>query len=169
MLTPRIYVASLSDYNNSRLHGVWIDADQDPDDITYDINEMLTNSTEDDAEEYAIHDYDDFCNITINEYESLKTVSDLANAIIKYGEAFGAYVSYKGTHGIDSLINDFEESFRGKYDSEKDYAKQSIAELYEIPEFLENYIDYKAWARDLFMTDYFSREANQGVYVFSVC
>ena len=26
---PRIYAASLSDYNNGRLHGAWIDSDQD--------------------------------------------------------------------------------------------------------------------------------------------
>ena len=34
-LEPRIYVASLSDYNAGRLHGTWIHADDDPDDIDY--------------------------------------------------------------------------------------------------------------------------------------
>jgi hypothetical protein len=30
---PRIYVASLSDYNNGVLHGRWIDASSDPEDM----------------------------------------------------------------------------------------------------------------------------------------
>ena len=30
---PRIYVASLSDYNAGRLHGVWLDANQDVEEL----------------------------------------------------------------------------------------------------------------------------------------
>lgn len=42
--SPRIYVASLSDYNNGLLHGVWIDAAQDADSIRDEINAMLMES-----------------------------------------------------------------------------------------------------------------------------
>lgn len=41
---PRIYVASLSDYNNGILHGEWIDAAQDADDIRTEISTMLRGS-----------------------------------------------------------------------------------------------------------------------------
>lgn len=44
--TPRIYVASLSDYNAGRLHGKWIDADQDASEIWDEINAMLAASPE---------------------------------------------------------------------------------------------------------------------------
>jgi antirestriction protein len=54
--TPRIYVACLSAYNNGHLHGWWIDADQEPDALWLDIEEMLADSPMDDAEEWAIHD-----------------------------------------------------------------------------------------------------------------
>lgn len=41
----RIYVASLSDYNAGRLHGVWIDCDgMNADDLTQTVNEMLAQS-----------------------------------------------------------------------------------------------------------------------------
>lgn len=43
-MTPRIYVASLADYNNANLHGVWIDADQDADTIREEIATMLRAS-----------------------------------------------------------------------------------------------------------------------------
>jgi hypothetical protein len=34
-LAPRIYVACLSAYNNGHLHGWWIDADQEPDALSW--------------------------------------------------------------------------------------------------------------------------------------
>ncbi len=55
MDTPSIYVACLASYNNAILHGVWIDATQSEDDIMKEIWEMLDNSPEPNAEEYAIH------------------------------------------------------------------------------------------------------------------
>lgn len=36
--TPKIYVACLSAYNNGYLHGLWIDATQEAEDIEDDIN-----------------------------------------------------------------------------------------------------------------------------------
>lgn len=42
--TPRIYVACLASYNAGELHGVWIDADQDPDDVWNEIRSMLRSS-----------------------------------------------------------------------------------------------------------------------------
>jgi antirestriction protein len=44
MTSPRIYVASLADYNAGNLHGRWIDADQDEDTIHAEIAEMLRES-----------------------------------------------------------------------------------------------------------------------------
>lgn len=40
----KIYVADLAAYNNGILHGVWIDATQEIDDIQQQINELLPNS-----------------------------------------------------------------------------------------------------------------------------
>ncbi len=42
----RIYVAGLAVYNNGKLHGVWINANQDFDDIQDQINVMLAVSAE---------------------------------------------------------------------------------------------------------------------------
>ena len=53
--TINIYVADLAAYNNGKLHGVWIDATQDLDGIQEQINQMLADSPEGFAEEYAIH------------------------------------------------------------------------------------------------------------------
>src|SRR5581483_3902347 len=66
-IIPRIYVASLADYNAGRLHGVWIDAAQEPDDLQLHINAMLARSTEPIAEEWAIHDFEGFNGLHLGE------------------------------------------------------------------------------------------------------
>lgn len=42
--SPRIYVASLSDYNAGVLHGAWIDANQSADQIQAEVSAMLRES-----------------------------------------------------------------------------------------------------------------------------
>jgi len=59
-VTPRIYVACLAAYNNGKLRGEWIDANQDDDAIFDDIKKILSTSPEPLAEEWAIHDYEGF-------------------------------------------------------------------------------------------------------------
>jgi hypothetical protein len=44
--TPRIYVASLSDYNAGRLLGRWIDADQPAEAIHEQIAQLLAESNQ---------------------------------------------------------------------------------------------------------------------------
>ena len=58
--TPRIYVASLADYNAGRLHGRWIRADQQAEALHQEIAAMLAESQEPVAEDWAIHDYENF-------------------------------------------------------------------------------------------------------------
>ena len=67
----RIYVASLSDYNAGRLHGAWIDAAQEPEQIEAEIAWMLKQSPEPIAEEWAIHDHEGFGGVRLSEYEQV--------------------------------------------------------------------------------------------------
>ncbi len=39
---PRIYIACLSSYNQGILHGVWLDATKEPDELRNDINWLLS-------------------------------------------------------------------------------------------------------------------------------
>src|SRR5713226_1168914 len=78
---PRIYVASLSDYNAGRLHGAWIDVDQDDEQIWEELNAMLARSPEPMAEEFAIHDYDGFGPLQLGEYERIDEVGCIVRGI----------------------------------------------------------------------------------------
>lgn len=83
--TPRIYAACLAAYNSGRLHGRWIDAIQDPEDIQAEISEMLAASPIPDAEEWAIHDYEGFEGARLEEYSGIEKAHALALFIVEHG------------------------------------------------------------------------------------
>jgi antirestriction protein len=114
-MRPRIYVASLSDYNAGRLHGAWLDAAQTPQALGEDITGMLGASPMPGAEEWAIHDYDAFGGITIDEHESLEQVSRLAAGLAAYSEAFASWAHLVGRDPTE--LEHFEDAYLGKWES----------------------------------------------------
>ena len=46
------------------------------------------------------------------------------------------------------------DEYQGEYDDEEDFAYEIVEECYDLPEFAKTYFDYKQFARDLFMCDY---------------
>lgn len=156
--SPRIYVASLSDYNNGRLHGVWLDAARSAEEIYADITSMLARSREPDAEEFAIHDFDEFGVMRIDEYDGIPRVAQIARGIAEHGNAFSAWAD---AHEDDiDMLDKFSEHYLGHYPSLQDYAEQIIDDLgyhqlleESIPESLRPYarIDTDALARDMYL------------------
>ena len=168
---PRIYVASLSDYNAGRLHGVWIDAAQETEAIWEQINAMLASSPEDGAEEFAVHDYENFGPIALGEYEPIEMVAKIGRGIAKHGIAYAAWAQQLGSsewHDLDR----FEDTYLGDWDSIIEHAQQLLDDLgidTEVfgPEWLSSYIyvDVDGFARDL-AYDLNVIEFNNRVYVF---
>ena len=75
MENPRIYVASLSDYNNGRLEGKWFDLSDysNGSELMGGITEMLEEITEkyndgEVREEWAVHDYEYIPSSLASEY-----------------------------------------------------------------------------------------------------
>ncbi len=168
MDTPKIYVACLAAYNSGYLHGIWCDATQDEDGIYKDIYDMLAKSPVEGGEEWAIHDYSGFGDARLDEYESIPHVVKLAEFIDEHGE-LGA--TLLGDYSIDDAQTLLEDQYHGAYDSEVDFAQSIFEECYSdaIPKNLIYYIDHEAFSRDLFMSDYFSMEAQGRTHVFSHC
>jgi antirestriction protein len=168
ILKPKIYVACLAAYNNGYLHGEWIYADQEVDDLYAEIKKILASSPIPDSEEWAIHDYEDFGDVLVNEYTGLETVSALANFVIEHDEV-GAAVLAHVNGDIDEANRLLEECYHGEYDSEEDFTESFAEETMVIPEHLSYYIDYEKMARDWFINDFFSIEINYKTHVFSNC
>lgn len=165
----RIYVACLAAYNNGYLHGEWIDATQDMDDIQEQVQAMLKASPiEEEAEEYAIHDYEGFDGYPLGEYEGLERAHELACFIEEHGSLASELLNQFGGD-IEDATKAKEENYYGCYESVEDYAYELTDQTSEIPKHLENYIDYKQMAYDMELNgDIFTIEIGHGeVHIFS--
>ena len=144
----RIYVACLAAYNNGRLHGRWIDATLGEDHIWTQTRAMLAASPIPDAEEWAIHDYEGFGSGTISEYSSFETVAELAGFIEDNPELGLALIEH--FCGDVGQARASLEDYAGEYDSLGDFAAQLHEETgTEIPDALQNYIDWDSLGRDI--------------------
>lgn len=169
--TPRIYIACLSAYCNGKPHGIWIDCDRDAEAIWKEIQQMLSSSPMPDAEEWVIHCYENWQGIDIDEHEDIERIAKLAEILIEHGAAFGAYCKYYGED--DASPEEFTEYYIGQHKSEEDFVRDRWDEEGKLSQLeamgiSEDYIDWAAIARDLFVNDYLSVEASyQQVYIFN--
>lgn len=172
-LVPRIYVASLSDYNAGRLHGTWIDADDEPDDVHAAISEMLAASVEAGAEEYAIHDFEGFGAYQPHEYDPTDTINKIARGIRDHGAAYAHWANHVGTSDPDAL-DTFEDNYFGRWDSMVAFVEELLDDFGieralddAVPAPWRYYVrvDTEALARDL-ATEYTVCEDGDGVYLF---
>jgi len=170
---PSIYVASLSDYNQGLLHGAWIEADAEIDDIHVAIQEMLSCSPSGQSEEYAIFDFDGFGPWRVDEYESIAMVSAVAKGIATHGNAFAHWVEILSATEPDELAG-FEDAYFGHWTSILEYTQEFVEGIGLsteglVPESFSYYLrfDYEGFARDMEMYgDISTSEGDGGVYVF---
>jgi antirestriction protein len=172
---PRIYAASLSDYNAGRLVGAWLDAAVEAGELAAGVQAMLASSPTPGAEEWAIHDYEGFGPLRLDEYESLETVASVARGIAEHGPAFAHFAALVGPSDSDELAR-FDDAYLGHAESLTAYAEALLDDLgyrsqieAAVPEHLQPYIrfDIEGFARDLELSgDITTSDGDGGVYVF---
>lgn len=147
MKTPRIYVACLASYNNSKLHGRWIDCDMGVEHVESEIQAMLAESPEKGAEEWAIHDSEGFAGYKVGSLDDISELCDLAEAIEEFGEPLYALL----TEEVDAerAIYIMNDGFLGEYNSKEEYAEQYLDDTEQLSDFAKRYFDYEAFARDV--------------------
>jgi antirestriction protein len=147
-MSPRVYVACLASYNNGILHGAWIDAAQDSDQIMEDIGAMLGSSPMPDAEEWAVHDTEGLPDL--GEWPDLDQLAQVAQGIEEHGDAYRAYLE---CFDADTTSReDFQGRYLGEYRDREDFAADWLEQtggLANVPEHLQAYIDFDAYGRDL--------------------
>ena len=174
-VAPRIYVASLSDYNDGRLHGTWIDAACEESELYEQLEAMLAASQVPAAEEWAIHDFEGFCGIELGESAALETVARIARGIRDHGPAFGAFFRRVGTTQAGDEDR-FEQAFLGHFSSIEEYACHLADELGleerldrlagELRPYVE--VNYDAFARDLRAEVGEATAPDGGVFLFDL-
>lgn len=162
----KIYVACLAAYNSGILHGRWIDATLGEDHIWSETNAMLAASPiEEDAEEWAIHDYEGFEGIRISEYEGFGDIVEYAEFIDEHGTLGAKLIDHCGD--IESAKTSLEDCYYGEYESVTDYVEELTQQTTEIPESLRYYIDYEAMAGDFEVNDIFTIETGfKEIHIF---
>ena len=170
---PRIYVASLADYNAGRLLGKWIDAAQPAENIHAEISAMLKTSPETIAEEWAIYEYEGFGTLRLGESESIENVAEVAELIEEHGLIFAELIAnFGGPGGLEEAKRYMEDGYGGVYDRLEDFVANHVKDCYgdvldDLPEFLRHHIDYDGIAHDMELGgDIFTIELDGQVHVF---
>jgi hypothetical protein len=89
-LQPRIYVASVQDYDNGIDHGRWLDAQATPTELAAGVAEMLASSPSR-GSDYAVQGTADFAGLRLGEHEPLDVIQRMAHAVVTYGSAFALW------------------------------------------------------------------------------
>ena len=157
----RVYVGTYNKYNSGSLFGKWLDLSDysDKDEFLEACREL--HEDEEDPE-FMFQDIEDIPEALISESWLSDKFFELRDPIEKLSEteqeAFFAWCDHHNSdiseEDADDLISSFEDEYQGEYKDEEDYAYEIVEECYDLPEFAKTYFDYSAFARDLFITDY---------------
>lgn len=184
---PRIYVACLASYNNGVLHGEWIDASDNVDEMQDEVNRILRASPYPNvtvmhegeevpsAEEWAIHDHEGLGDL--GEYSGLQEVARrgwVAARAAEVAEDRGMPVAVllealSDMASADTDPEDFlNDRYCGQYDSWKDYAEEfheEVGDLESVPDWLKHHIDWESVGQEM-SHEMSSVEHNGYLYVF---
>ena len=155
---PSVYCGTYAKYNNGSLFGQWIDL------TTFDSYDEFHNyccalHADEDDPELMMQDYECFPYCYYDDcmgedgFDKIKLYWEMCEE--HKAEAVDAWLSL--TCGDD--LDGFEEAYQGEWDSEVEFAEYIFDECYcdvlrSLPRNFTYYIDYKAFARDLFIDDY---------------
>ena len=165
----RVYVGTYHKYNIGSLYGKWLEL-SDYDDIEEFYSACKELHADETYPEFMYQDYENIpeeliseCSINERIFEVLAAMESMDN---NQHEPFFIWCE-NGHHSLADedvydLISSFEEEFQGQYDDEEDFARELVNELYDLPAFAKQYFDYEAFARDLFIGDYWYEDG----YVF---
>ena len=154
---PAVYVGTYAKYNDGSLFGVWVDLVKCGDYNTF--MDVCHNLHADEVDpELMYQDYECFPSAW---YSESGIDEDTFDKIIEYADMDDddrdAFDEFSEAFGNDCVEN-FRERYMGKYDSEKDFAEHIVDECYNLDNMmghLASYFDYDAYARDLFIDDFY--------------
>lgn len=148
-----VYFADMTDYSQGFTRGTWINVQGlTPDQIREQLNLFLAAGTSPGPhEEWGIFGTHGFGSLHIDQYTSLEYLARIVEGLDRFGSAFGQWISM----GNDPDQNVFQARLKGFFESEEDFAQQ-YPPFAHVPQHLENYIDWEAVARDMFINDYYS-------------
>ena len=154
---PSVYCGTYHKYNEGSLRGLWVSLSSfdDYDDFINFCNAIHADESD---PELMFQDFENFPRCWYSEscfgretFDKIKQYEELCDEYSK--EAVDAFISWKDEDSLDS----FKDCYVREAKDEEDYAWDHVHEIYDLSRMqgLENYIDYKKFAEDLFEEDYY--------------
>jgi len=146
---PAVYCGTYAKYNDGNLFGQWIAIDSF--DTYEEFNEycLRLHCTEEDPE-LMMQDYECYpqswyyeSGLSAETFERIKAYAGLDE------DRRDAYEAYLDNLNSEATIEEFEEHYNGKWDSPADFAEDLYSQCYQIPDYLQGFIDWQAVWRNL--------------------
>ena len=155
--SPALYCGTYGKYNSGNFSGIWVDVS------TFDSyddfeNFCLAIHADEENPEIMCQDGenipDSLCCESMGE-EEFNKIAEYCELCDEYSvEAVDDFLEWDSTEDLDNM----HDAYVGVYDSREDFAREIVSDCYDIENIMGNlacYFDYEAFARDLFMGDYY--------------
>lgn len=155
--SPALYCGTYSKYNSGNLRGMWVNISTFG---SYDdfVNFCCAIHADEECPELM---YQDFENMPGSLYHESMGEEEFTN-ILKYCDLCDDYNVYAVDDFLEFYspedLDNMHDAYVGVYDSKEDFAREIVSDCYDIEKMMGNlacYFDYEAFARDLFMGDYY--------------
>jgi hypothetical protein len=150
--TPSAWIGCLGCYNAGRLIGKWIPGLECDDLEAAGLTDSAGRCTRCGADEFLAMDHEHFLGLLDggepNPQECYEAALQLAEVQEYEREILAAWIG----NGMDFDLDAMRDSYIGEYEGDREFAESLVNEnglLESIPENLQNYFDYDAYARDL--------------------
>lgn len=169
---PAIYVRCLASYTKGILHGRWISLEwcTDLEELENAVQEVLKDSPEPNAEEWAIHDTQGLPSFLQGEYTSLSDLNDYAEGTANVDDR-DAYRLACENEGSVLSEDGFREIYYGHHSSTAHFAEEYYEEqgvLRDLPTELSYAIDWdRVWDSEFDCAGWHAQYAHGGYYIFS--
>lgn len=155
--SPALYCGTYGKYNAGNLRGMWVNLSTFDNYEEFEAFCLAIHADENDPEIM----YQDFANMPRSLYHESMGEEGFNN-IMKYCELCDDYsvsaVDDFLEWGTPEDLDNMPDAYVGEYDSKEDFAEEIVNDCYNLEKMmgnLANYFDYEAFARDLFMSDYY--------------
>ena len=155
--SPALYCGTYGKYNSGNLSGIWVDISTF-DDYEDFVNFCLAIHADERDPELMYQDFENMPDSLYHESmgeEGFNKIAEYCELCDEYGvEAVDDFLEWDSTEDLDNM----HDAYVGVYDSREDFAREIVSDCYDIENIMGNlacYFDYEAFARDLFMGDYY--------------
>lgn len=155
--SPALYCGTYGKYNSGNLSGMWLNISTF-DDYEDFVNFCLAIHADEEDPELMYQDFENMPDSLYHESmgeKGFNKIAEYCELCDDYGvSAVEDFLEWDSTDDLDNM----HDAYVGVYDSREDFAREIVSDCYDIENIMGNlacYFDYEAFARDLFMGDYY--------------